>query len=118
MYTSFLPEMPTSRPVKIQGGHTPSPTSVASFDDIPVDVGSASRSGAARVKVYFFDDILTSLKCLERANYICPVTGIVDKLSQQHNVPHTLEAAHILPFSMNNLSSSDPALVCILQIIN
>ena len=43
-------------PVKSQGGRTPSPSSVASGDDIPVDVGPALRSGAARVKVYSFDE--------------------------------------------------------------
>jgi hypothetical protein len=42
---------------------------------------------------------------------------MVDKLSQQQDIPYTLEAAHILPFSMNDLSGSDPALVRILQII-
>lgn len=103
--------------VKGQGGRTPSPSSFASYDDIPVVVGSASRSGVARVKVYSFDDVLTFLKCLERAYYRCPVTGMVDKLSPQTDIPYTLEAAHILPFSMNDLSASDPALVSILQII-
>jgi hypothetical protein len=102
--------------VKSQGGRTPSPSSVASNDEIPVDVGAALNSGAARVKVYF-NDVLTSFKCLERANYRCPVTGMVDELSQQQDIPYTLEAVHILPFSMNDLSGSDPALVHILQII-
>jgi hypothetical protein len=61
-------------------------------------------------------NVLTSLKCLERANYGCPVSGMVDKLSQQADIPYTLEAAHIIPVSMNDLSGSDPALACILQI--
>jgi hypothetical protein len=117
MYTSFLSQMLTFRPVKSQGGRTPSPSSVASYDEIPVDVGAALRSGAARVEVYSFNDVLTSLKCLERANYRCPVTGMVDKLSQHQDIPYTLEAAHILPFSMNDLSGSDSAWVRILQII-
>src|ERR1700737_3045768 len=61
--------------------------------------------------------VLTSLKCLERANYRCPVTGTVDKPSQQADLPYTLKAAHIIPFSMNTLSGSEPALVRILQFI-
>jgi hypothetical protein len=62
-------------------------------------------------------NVLTALKCLERTNYRCPVSGMVDKLSQQTDLPYTLQAAHIIPFPMNDLSGSDPALVCILQII-
>jgi hypothetical protein len=54
MYTSLSQML--IFPVKSQGGRTPSPSSVASYDDIPVDVGPAFRSGVARVKVYSFDE--------------------------------------------------------------